>query len=194
MRRAATTIGLVLVTLAFVACEGGLTPEQVATKQALIDAHVARAAVTHLVSRYGEVLEAPLPADAPPRSWEDVAAWRASAEGLAAGTYIAALVTPAPVDPTFQRAKDIAAVTGGTAELVRLALEPQGDWEAFRQAIETSKLRLLRAVEALEKGTKSYVLIETRQETNMRTAGYTEMLAKARSSEPTAPGGPTPTP
>jgi len=192
MRRAA--IGL-LAALAVGACGGGPTPEQLATKAALVDAHVARAAVSHLASRYEEALASQPPAEggAAP-SWEPAAAYRGSAEGLAAVTYLSELGKPVPVDPSFARAADIEAVRRATTELVTLVLEPSGTREEFARQIADAQARLFKAVSALEKGTKNHVLIETRSESNIRMAEYTEILASSKAAGGGASPGASPAP
>ena len=192
MRRA--VIGL-LAALFAGACGGGPTPEQLATKAALVDAHVARAAASHLTSRYDEALAGQPPAEegAAP-SWEAAAAYRASAEGLAAVTYLSELGKPVSVDPTFPRAGDIQAVRRATTELVTIVLQPAGTREEFAARVSDAQARLFSAVSALEKGTKNHILIETRSESNIRMAEYTEILAGSRAAGAgTAPGA-SPTP
>lgn len=190
MRRAA--IGL-LLALAVAGCNAGNRPEETAMRKALVDAHVARAAVSHLVGRYAEVFEAPAAsADAPPRSWEDVAAYRGSAEGLAATKYLSDLAKTDTADPALPRAADIDALDRATTDLVSVALEPKGSWEEFGQEIARTRDRLDQAVADLEKGAKNHVLIEARSETNMKTAAYTAMLAQAKAGAPGAGGAPTP--
>ena len=192
MRRA--VIGL-LAALFAGACGGGPTPEQLATKAALVDAHVARAAASHLASRYDEAAAVQPPAEegtAP--SWEAAAAYRASAEGLAAVTYLSELGKPVSVDPTFPRAGDIQAVRRATTELVTIVLQPAGTREEFAARVSDAQARLFSAVSALEKGTKNHILIETRSESNIRMAEYTEILAGSRAAGAgTAPGA-SPTP
>lgn len=192
MRRA--VIGL-LAALFAGACGGGPTPEQLATKAALVDAHVARAAASHLTSRYDEALAGQPPAEegAAP-SWEAAAAYRASAEGLAAVTYLSELGKPVSVDPSFPRAGDIDAVRRATTELVTIVLQPAGTREEFAARVSDAQARLFSAVSALEKGTKNHILIETRSESNIRMAEYTEILAGSRAAGAgTAPGA-SPTP
>ena len=192
MRRA--VIGL-LAALFAGACGGGPTPEQLATKAALVDAHVARAAASHLTSRYDEPLAGQPPAEegAAP-SWEAAAAYRASAEGLAAVTYLSELGKPVSVDPSFPRAGDIQAVRRATTELVTIVLQPAGTREEFAARVSDAQARLFSAVSALEKGTKNHILIETRSESNIRMAEYTEILAGSRAAGAgTAPGA-SPTP
>lgn len=192
MRRAVAGF---VASLALVACgEGGPTPEQTATRQALVGAHVARAAVSHLVSRYAEIVGTPVEAGGAATTWGGVTAYRGSPEGLAEGTFLAELAKPAPMDPAFPRAKDLEAVSRATADLVNLALAPTGTWEEFDGQISAIRTRLDEAVAALEKGTKSYVLIEVRSETNMQTAEYTAMLAKAKADGATAAPGTAPAP
>ena len=187
-------IGL-LAALAVGACGGGPTPEQLATKAALVDAQVARAAASHLASRYDEAVAGQPPAEegAAP-SWEAAAAYRASAEGLAAVTYLSELGKPVTVDPSFPRAGDIEAVRRATSELVTIVLEPAGTREEFAARVSDAQARLFSAVSALEKGTKNHILIETRSESNIRMAEYTEILASSRAAGAgTAPASP-PTP
>ncbi len=187
MRRA--VIGL-LAALAVGACGGGATPEQLATRAALVDAHVARAAVSHLASRYDEVLTAQPPAeDGTQPSWEAAAAYRGSAEGLAAVTYLAELGKPVPVDASFPRAADIDAVRKATTELVTFVLEPAGTREEFARQISDAQARLFSAVSALEKGTKNHILIQTRSESNIRMAEYTEILASSKAAGGGSPSG-----
>ena len=187
-------IGL-LAALAVGACDGGPTPEQLATRAALVDAHVARAAASHLASRYDEALAAQAPAeDGTAPSWEAAAAYRASAEGLAAVTYLAELGKPVPVDPSFLRAGDIEAVRRATSELVALVLNPAGTREEFSGQVADAQARLFNAVSALEKGTKNHILIQTRSESNIRMAEYTEILASSKAAGNGSPAEPTPAP
>ncbi len=192
MRRAA--IGLI-AALAVGACGGGPTPEQLATRAALVDAHVARAAASHLASRYDEALAAQAPAeDGTTPSWEAAAVYRASAEGLAAVTYLTELGKPVPVDPSFLRAGDIEAVRRATSELVALVLNPAGTREEFSGQVADAQARLFNAVSALEKGTKNHILIQTRSESNIRMAEYTEILASSKAAGNGSPADPTPVP
>ena len=188
------TVPVLLASLALAACDGGPTPEKAATRQALVGAHVASAAVSHLVSRYAEMLGSPATDDTAPVAWEAVAPYRQSPEGLAEAAFLGELARPVPVEPSFTRAKDIEAVGRATSDLVNLALAPAGSWQEFSQGIAASRGRLDAAVAALEKGTKSYVLIDVRQETNMQTASYTEMLAKAKADAAALAPGAAPAP
>lgn len=187
-------IGL-LAALFVGACGGGPTPEQLATKAALVDAHVARAAASHLASRYDEAEAGQAPAEegtAP--AWEAAAAYRASDEGLAAVTYLSELGKPVPVDPSFPRAGDIEAVRRATTELVTVVLEPAGTREEFAQRVSDAQARLFQAVSALEKGTKNHILIQTRSESNIRMAEYTEILASSKAAGAGTPPESSPTP
>lgn len=181
MRRA---VPVLLLLIPLIAC--GPTPEekkeQEATQQVLVNAHVARAAVIHLTMQYEKVV-APSgrPADSPAPAWEDAAAYRGSPEGLAASQFLSAFVKPAPVDASFVRAKDLEEAARATAALAALALEPRGTWDSFAGEMNGLRARLDQAVATLEKGTKNHVLIQIRTETNIRTAVYTDALAKARS-------------
>lgn len=187
-------IGL-LAALFVGACGGGPTPEQLATKGALVDAHVARAAASHLASRYDEAEAGQAPAaEGTAPSWEAAAAYRASAEGLAAVTYLSELGKPVFVDPSFPRAGDIDAVRRATTELVTVVLEPAGTREEFAQKVSDAQARLFSAVSALEKGTKNHILIQTRSESNIRMAEYTEILASSRAAGAGAPQESTPAP
>ena len=192
MRRA--VIGL-LAALVVGACGGGPTSEQLATKAALVDAHVARAAASHLASRYDEAVAGQAPAEegtAP--SWEAAAAYRASDEGIAAVTYLTELGKPVPVDSSFPRAGDIEAVRRATTELVTIVLEPAGTREEFAARVSDAQARLFSAVSALEKGTKNHILIETRSESNIRMAEYTEILASSKAAGAEVPPEATPAP
>lgn len=187
-------IGL-LAALFIGACGGGPTPEQLATKAALVDAHVARAAASHLASRYDEAEAGQAPAaEGTAPSWEAAAAYRASAEGLAAVTYLSELGKPVPVDGSFPRAGDIEAVRRATTELVTVVLEPAGTREEFAARVSDAQARLFSAVSALEKGTKNHILIQTRSESNIRMAEYTEILASSRAAGAGAPQESTPAP
>lgn len=187
-------IGL-LAALFVSACGGGPTPEQLATKAALVDAHVARAAASHLASRYDEAVAGQAPAEeGTTPSWEAAAAYRASAEGLAAVTYLSELGKPVPVDSSFPRAGDIEAVRRATTELVTLVLEPAGTREEFAGRVSDAQARLFNAVSALEKGTKSHILIQTRSESNIRMSEYTEILASSKAAGAGSPQESTPAP
>ena len=188
--------GIGLLAALFVsACGGGPTPEQLATKAALVDAHVARAAASHLASRYDEAVAGQAPAEeGTTPSWEAAAAYRASAEGLAAVTYLSELGKPVPVDSSFPRAGDIEAVRRATTELVTLVLEPAGTREEFAGRVSDAQARLFNAVSALEKGTKSHILIQTRSESNIRMSEYTEILASSKAAGAGSPQESTPAP
>lgn len=176
MRR---TVPGLLLSLLLAACAPKV--EDGVTQRVLTDAQTARAAVIHLVTRYGEVLdEAGSRPDSPAGGWEAVAGYLESAEGLAAREFLAQYSKPVPVDPAFERSREIDEVSRVTAELVTLALAPRGTWEGFVQETNGARARLDRAVAALESGTKSFILIGARHETNMKTAAYVETLARAR--------------
>lgn len=190
MRRAVPGL---LSTLLLVAC--GPTKEQEVTKQVLVSAHTARTGALHITMRYGEILaSAGRAVDAPVTGWEDVAAFRESAEGRVARELLSEYARPVPVDPAFARARDIEAVSVATAELVKLALEPRGTRESFAKEMEASRSRLDRAVSALETGTKSFVLIEARTETNRKSSVYAEAIARARAADASKTGGASPAP
>lgn len=189
MRRA---VPVLLLPLLLSAC--GPTPEQDLTKRVLVDAHTARTGVIHLTSRYAEILAPATDAGEPDRGWEEVAAFRASAEGLVARELLSAYEQPVAVDPAFPRAGDIEGLTNATAELVKLALEPAGSWESWSAEVERGRSRLDRAIAALEAGTKSHVLIQARTETNRTSAVWAEALVQARAADPAAGGGTAPAP
>lgn len=184
MRRA---VPVLLLALLLVGC--GPTPEQELTKRVLVDAHTARTGVIHLTARYAEIL-----APAAGSGWEEVEAFRTSAEGLVARELLSAYERPVAVDPAFPRASDIEGLTKATADLVRLALEPTGSWESWSEEVERGRSRLDRAIAALEAGTKSHVLIQARTETNRTSAVWAEALVQAKAGGAAAGGGASPTP
>jgi hypothetical protein len=190
MRRA---VPVLLLPLLLAAC--GPTPEQELTKQVLVSAHTARTGVIHLTMRYAEILE-PVGkgADDPDRGWEEAAPFRASAEALAARELLSEYAKPVPVDPAYERARDLEEVSAATAELVQLALEPRGTWDSYTQEIQKGRSRLDRAVSALEAGTKSHILIEARTETNKKSSVYAAALVRAKSADTAGTGGAVPSP
>jgi hypothetical protein len=184
MRRAVP--GLLLSVL-LTGCSGDWTPEQKLTKQSLVNAHMVRGAVSYQVNRYSEVLRAAATAPDPAKqSGENLAAYFASEEGKVVSTLLNGVLKPAPADPSMARAKDLDEVNGATAALAGLALQPRGAWDDWTRKIEGAQSRLYRATEALEKGTKSYVLIDVRQEANIKTAEFTATLGKARAASEAA--------
>ena len=106
----------------------------------------------------------------------------------------AELGKPVPVDPSFLRAGDIEAVRRATSELVALVLNPAGTREEFSGQVADAQARLFNAVSALEKGTKNHILIQTRSESNIRMAEYTEILASSKAAGNGSPAEPTPAP
>ncbi len=188
MRTAASGL---LLPLLLVAC--GPTKEQEVTKQVLVSAHTARTGVIHLNMRYAEILEPSASGPgAPARGWDDVAGFRESAEGRASRELLSEYATPISVDPQFRRSGEIEEVSVATAELVKLALGPRGTWESFARETERARSRLDRAVSALEAGTKSFVLIEARTETNRKSSVYAEAIARARAADAPKPEGAAP--
>jgi hypothetical protein len=165
------------------------------TKRVLVNAHTARTGVSHLTMRYSEVLGAAASgADSTVRGWEDLAGFRESEEGLAARRLLSEYSKPISVDPANVRRGEIEAVSVATAELVNLALEPRGTWESFSQEITGARSRLDRAVSALETGTKDFVLIETRTETNKTSFVYADTIATAKAADSEKAAKPSPTP
>jgi len=199
MRRAVP--GLLLAVL-LGGCGGVWTPEQQLTKKALVNAHVVRGAAAYQVDRCGEVLRAAATAADPARqSGENLSAYYASSEGKLVIGLLNGVLKPAPADPSFPRAKDIDELTGATEALAALALRPEGTWDGWTLKVDGARSRLGRAISALESGTKSYVLIDVRQEANIKTAEFTASIGKARASdekggapEASAPPAPAPTP
>ncbi len=174
-------IPVLLLSLLLSAC--GPKPGQELTKQVLVSAHTARSGVSHLAMRYEEILEpGGRGPGAPAPGWEEVAAFRSSAEARVARELLSAYTTPVPVDPALERARDIGELSVATAELVKLALEPSGTWEGFAKELQVRRSRLDRAMSALEAGTKSHVLIEARTETNKKSSLYADALVRARAS------------
>ena len=180
MRRA---IPVLLSAVLLVACDDVWTPEQQLTKQALVSAQLTRAAATYQVDRYAEVLKAgATAADPAAAARENLSAYFASAEAKVVSDLLSGVLKPQPAAPALARAKDIDEVTGATAALAALALQPRGAWDDWTRKVEGARSRLDQAMSALEKGTKGYVMIDVRQETNMRTSAFTESLGKARSA------------
>ena len=91
-------------------------------------------------------------------------------------------------------AEDIEAVRRATSELVALVLNPAGTREEFSGQVADAQARLFNAVSALEKGTKNHILIQTRSESNIRMAEYTEILASSKAAGNGSPAEPTPAP
>lgn len=190
MRRA---IPCLLVSLLLASC--GPKEDHEPTKRVLVNAHTARTGVSHLTMRYAQFLE---PATSGPdstiRGWEDLAGFRASEEGLAARRLLSEYSKPVSVDPASRRHAEIEEVSVATAALVNLALEPRGTWESFSQEIDGARSRLDRAVSTLETGTKDFVLIETRTETNKTSFVYAETIARAKAADSEKPGKKNPAP
>jgi hypothetical protein len=165
------------------------------TKRVLVNAHTARTGVSHLTMRFAQILE---PAGSGPdstvRGWTDLAGFRESAEGLAAKTLLSEYSKPMSVDPASSRRAEIEEVSLATAALVNLALEPRGTWESFSQEINGARSRLDQAVSALETGTKDFVLIETRTETNKASFAYANTIARAKAADSEKPGKANPAP
>jgi hypothetical protein len=186
-------VPVLLLSLLLSSC--GPNPGQELTKQVLVSAHTARSGVSHLAMRYEEILEPDgRGPGAPAPGWEEVAVFRASAEARVARELLSGYTTPVPVDPAFERARDIGEVSVATAELVKLALEPSGTWEGFAKELQARRSRLDRAVSALEAGTKSYVLIEARTETNKKSSIYADALARAKATDAAGSGKATSAP
>jgi hypothetical protein len=179
MRRA---IPYLLASLLLASC--GPKEDYLPTKRVLVNAHTARTGVSHITMRYAEVLgSAPGGADPAVRGWEGLTGFRESAEGLAAKRLLSEYSKPISVDPANARRSEIEAVSLATAELVNLALEPRGTWESFSREITGARSRLDRAVSALEAGTKDFVLIETRTETNKTSFVYADTIARAKAAD-----------
>lgn len=173
-----------LFPLLLVACSP--PKDQDVTRQVLVSAQTARAGVAHLLMRYGEILDPDGDGPGTPgQGWEDVAAWRESAEGRAARKLLSDYAQPIRVDPAFARAPEIEGLSRATAELVSLALEPpRGTWESFAGEVGESRARLDRTLAEFERGTKYFILIEATTETNRRTSAYAEALVRARGAGP----------
>ncbi|MFN7988604.1 MAG: hypothetical protein U0529_14105 [Thermoanaerobaculia bacterium] len=185
MRR---TIPGLLLSLLLVGCDAVWTPEQQLTKQVLVDTQMVRAAAAYQVERYSEVLKAAATAADPARqSAQDLAAYFASPESQVVGKLLAEVLKPTPADASFKRAKEIDEVKGAMAALAALALRPQGSWDGWTRQVDGARSRLDRAAAALEAGQKSYVMIDVRQEANIKTAAFTASLGKARSGAEGAP-------
>ena len=181
------------MSLVLVSC--GPKEDYAPTKRALVNAHTARTGVIYLTMRYAEILEPAAGAtDATVRDWADLSGFQESAEGLAARRLLAEYSKPISVDPASRRRGEIEEVSLATATLVNLALEPRGTWESFSKEIDAARSRLDKAVSALETGTKDFVLIETRTQTNKTSFTYAEAIAaaKAADSEKEAAAGKVP--
>lgn len=190
MRRA---VPCLLVSLLFVAC--GPKEDYGPTKRVLVNAHTARTGVIYLAMRYAEILEpAANGAGSTARSWADLSGFRESAEGTAARTLLSEYSKPISVDPASRRRGEIEEVSLATAALVNLVLEPRGTWESFSREIDVARSRLDRAVSALETGTKDFVLIEARTETNEASHVYAETIARAKAADSEKAGRSNPTP
>ncbi len=154
------------------------------TKRVLVNAQTARAGVSHIAMRYEQILR---PADGGPdaaaRGWEDLAGFHESAEGTAARTLLSEYAKPIVVDPTSLRRGEVEEVSLATAALVNLALEPRGTWESFTDELKRARSRLDRAMAALETGTKGFVLIEARTETNKATSAYAGAITRAKAAD-----------
>ena len=178
MRRA--VFGL-LVTVFLAGCDDVWTPEQQQAKAALVNAQLVRAAVSYQVNRYGEVLRAAATAPDPAaQAGQNLADYYASAECQVILKLLTAVQKPKPADASFKRATELDEVQAATAELATLAMQPRGAWDEWNQKIDDAKTRLYRATEAFEKGQKSYVLIDTRQEANIKSAEFTASITKAK--------------
>lgn len=184
MRRAGPCL---LLSLLLVSCSAP-TKEDEVTLQVLVNAHAARDAVSHLTMRYGEIhdrvaRDTGSPAGGP----EDFAGFKDSAEGLAVKGFLSEYSKPVPAEPSFVRSREIGELSLATAELVNLALEPRGTWEAFGQEMSVARSRLDRALSALETGAKSHILIQSRTKTEEKAMAFSRMLAQANAGA-TAPG------
>lgn len=179
MRRAVPSL---LVSLLLVACSP--KEDYGPTKRALVNAHTARTGVIYLAMRYEEILE---PASSGPgstaRSWQDLSGFHETAEGLAARRLLSEYSKPISVDPSSRRRAEIEEVSLATAALVNLALEPRGTWESFTDELKRARSRLDRAIAALETGTKGFVLIEARTETNKATSAYAGAITRAKAAD-----------
>jgi hypothetical protein len=184
MRRAGPGL---LLSLLLVACSAP-TKEDEVTLQVLVNAHVARDAVSHLTTRYGEIHDrAASDPGTPAGGPEDFAGFRDSAEGLAVKGYLSEFSKPVPMEPSFKRSREIGELSVATVELVNLALEPRGTWEAFAQEIGGARSRLDRALSALETGAKSHILIQSRTKTEEKAMAFSRMLAQVNAGA-SAPG------
>ena len=184
MRRAGPGL---LLSLLLVACSAP-TKEDEVTLQVLVNAHAARDAVSHLTMRYGEIHdravgEAGSTAGGP----EEFAEFKGSAEGLAVKGFLSEYLRPISTEPSFKRSGEIGDLSAATVELVSLALEPRGTWEAFGQEMSAARSRLDKALTALETGAKSHILIQSRTKTEEKAMAFSRMLAQA-SAGVTAPG------
>ena len=178
MRRA--VFGL-LMTVLLVGCDDVWTPEQQQTKTALVNAQLVRAAVSYQVNRYGEVLRAAATAaDPSAQAGKNLAEYYASPECQVILKLLTSVQKPAPAGAAFKKGKELDEVQAATAELAMLAMQPRGAWDEWNQKIDAAKTRLYRATEALEQGQKSYVLIDTRQEANIKSAEFTASITKAK--------------
>lgn len=165
------------------------------TKRALVNAHTARSGVIHITMRYAEVLEAAAGGpDSTVWDWADLAGFRESEEGRAARRLLSEYAKPVSVDPASRRRGEIEDVSLATVALVNLALEPRGTWESFSREITGARSRLDRAVSALETGTKDFVLIETRTETNKTSFAYAQEIARAKAADSENAGKAKPAP
>lgn len=180
MRR---TIPVLSFALLLGGCDPVWTPEQQLTKQVLVNARMVHAAASYQVERYSDVLKAAATAPDPAKqSAANLAAYFASQESKVVAKLLDGVLRPAKADPSFKRAREIDEVTAATAALAALALRPQGTWEGWTRQVDGARSRLERATEALEAGTKGYVMIDVRQEANIRTNDFTATLGKARAA------------
>lgn len=179
MRRA---LPILVLPLFLVACAPAKDTD--VTRQVLANAQIARTAVSDLTMRYGEMLRvAGSSPDAPSGGWEAVAPFRESAEGAAVRQFLSEYSKPVAVDPSFARAREIEELTRATAALVSFALEPRGTWGTFSQEVTSLRSRVDRALSSLEKGTKTFILIEARTKTEEKAMAYSNALAAARAAE-----------
>ncbi len=176
-------VSCLFLSLLVVAC--GPAEDLGPTRQALANAQTALDAVSHLTLRYGEILVPPGSAPGTPaRGWDEATAFLESPEGVATTEFLGRYAVQFPLEKGHPRYREIDELSRVTVEMVKLALEPRGTWESFSQEMKAVRTRLDAARAALEKGTKSFVLVEVRTKTEENAKSFSEALARARASEP----------
>jgi hypothetical protein len=178
MPRAASCLLLSLLVVACAPAED-LGP----TRQALANAQTAQDAVSQLTLRYGEILVPPGSAPGTPaRGWDEATAFLESPEGVATTEFLGRYAIQFPVAKAHPRYREIDELSRVTVEMVKLALAPRGTWESFSLEMKAVRTRLDSARAALEKGTKSFVLVVVWTKTEEDAKAFSEALAKARAS------------